>query len=208
MRTHLAPRATATSLFVLCTACALASLAVAQEIEKIPPPKPGEERRGDAPGPAATRMGRFLIGDEAPDIDLNDERGLRFRLSEARKARPYLIAFARLPEEVLEVERARADLDSAGISVIVVAPFHRERVVELMGEPRVRFLQDRASRAARVYGLFDAVTSNPRPGAILVDKRQRIRLIIAGIMPSGDELARSAIEAMEPPVKSAESVKR
>ena len=198
MRSSIAAhRAAVRFALALCTACALARAATAQEIEKVPVQTPGEERRGDAPGPAATRMGRFLIGDQAPDIDLNDEDGRRFQLSLERKARPLLIAFARLPEEAIEIERARGPLDSVGIASVVIAPFHRVRLAELVGTPNVRFLHDRTARIAKLYGLFDAVTSNPRPGAILVDERGRIRLIVAGIMPTRDELVRSATESLQ-----------
>jgi len=58
-------------------------------------------------------------------------------------------------------------------------------------------LTDRASVTARTYGLFDPLTSNPRPGAFLIDKRGRIVWMISGGIPSGSELVRMTREALE-----------
>jgi peroxiredoxin len=169
----------------------------AQEIEKTPPVQGSPSKSGEAQGPTATRVGRFLIGDPAPDIEIKDEDGKTFELSAERRSRPVLIGFARQPEDAVELERARAVLESANIGAVVIAPFHRDRVSDVAGTPKITFVNDRSARFARLYGLFDAVTSTPQPGAILVDERQRIRLIVSGIMPAGNELARNAIEAIE-----------
>jgi peroxiredoxin len=189
----------AVRLAAVCTFCTvLAAAACAQDFEKsTPPTAPGEGKPGEAQAPTATRLGRYLVGDPAPDIDMKDEDGKDFRLGNARKKGPVLVAFAHDAEDALEIERARAALQGSGISTVLIAPFHRDKLADVAGVPQVTYLHDRTGRIARLYGLYDAVTSTPLPGAILVDERQRIRLIVSGIMPAGAELARSAKEAME-----------
>jgi peroxiredoxin len=186
------------SVAFICTFAAFATTASAQSIDKsATPTTPSDEKSGEAQGPNATRLGRYLIGDPAPDISLKDDRGRDFRLSDERKKGPVLVGFARVPEDAIEIERARAALEASGISAVVIAPFHPDKLADLVGATKVRFLHDRTGRIAELYGLFDAVTSTPRSGAMLIDERQRIRLIVAGIMPSGDVLAHSSTEAME-----------
>jgi hypothetical protein len=148
------------------------------------------------PPPAVSRYGRFLVGDEAPDIDLRDEDQHRFHLSEARHEKPWLIVFARVPEDVVEVERGNGDALALGVGMVVIAPFHRDRVTPLVKKPQVPLLNDHASRIARLYGVFDPVTSNPFPGVFLVDRSGKILMMMSGGIPDATELNRLTKDAL------------
>ena len=159
----------------------------------------------DAPSPTApaqgppsvARYGRFLVGDDAPDIDLRDQTEARFHLSDARRQKPWLIVFARVPQDLVEVERGNVDIGTLGVGTVVIAPFHRDRVTPLVSNPQVPLLSDHASRSARVYGVFDPVTSNPYPGVFLVDKAGKILMLMSGGIPDARELNRLTREALE-----------
>jgi peroxiredoxin len=181
--------------------CALATtglLAFAQEVPK-------GSHADDAPSgttptqgpPAAARYGRFLVGDAAPDVDLRDQDNRRFHLAQARRDRPWLLVFARTAEDVLTVEAVYGDLENLGIGVVAIAPFRRDRVRPLLAAPRVRLLTDGASITARNYGVFDAVTSNPRPALYLVDRAGKILMLMSGGFPGDGELVRLTRESLE-----------
>jgi len=147
--------------------------------------------------PAVSRYGRFLVGDAAHDIDLRDQAEVRFHLGDARHDRPWLIVFARAPEDVIEVERGRKGAEALGVGQVVIAPFRRDRVTPLVADPQVPLLYDHASRIARVYGVFDPVTSNPFPGVFLVDQSGKILMMMSGGIPDAMEMTRLTREALE-----------
>jgi len=158
---------------------------------------PKGESTSPATGIPASSTGRFLVGDPSPDVNLRDQDGRAFQLSVERRTRPCLIVFVRLPQETVDIEAAADGLAATGIKAAIVAPFGRDRVREWVAEPRLPLLTDRASVTARTFGTFDPVTSNPRPGAYLIDTRGRIVWLIAGGLPSGPELVRMTREALE-----------
>jgi peroxiredoxin len=176
-----------------------ATLAAAQDN----PPKGGKAQDAPSPvteskGPAPTgSYGRFLVGDSAPDIDLHDQDERRFHLSDARRERPWLIVFARQPEDLREVERAREDVQSLGVGLVAIAPFRRARLMPMIPNPRVRLLTDGPSWTARIYGAYDPVTSNPRPAVFLVDRAGHILWLMSGGIPTSTDLARLSREALE-----------
>lgn len=184
---------------LLCALCATSEPAWAQDPEKTPTTPPGAHS-GDAtpsPTPVGTSVGRFLIGDPAPDVKLNDQNGRTFHLSTERRVKPWLLVFVRFPKETAEVETAAAGLAALGMGAVIVAPFGREQQRPFVASPKLALLTDRASVTARTYGLYDPVTSNPRQGAFLIDKRGRIVWMISGGVPSGSELVRMTREALE-----------
>lgn len=146
--------------------------------------------------PAVSRYGRFLVGDSAPDIDMRDQDERRFHLSEAKRQKPWLIVFARVPEDLVEVEHGIEDAAALGVGMVAIAPFHRDRVTPLVEHPKVPLLYDHASRVARVYGVFDPVTSNPFPGVFLVDRSGKILMMMSGGIPDAPELNRLTKDAL------------
>jgi peroxiredoxin len=203
LRTIAWPRGTsAVMLFAVLVATALAAPAPARAQVKTPPPtgsNPGDTRssRSSTSPPQATALGRFLVGDPAPEVRLTDHVGRTFQLSVERKAKPWLLVFIRRIDELTGVESIGDDLVALGIGSVVIAPFGREKVLERVDRPRLPILFDRASVTARTYGVYDPVTGNPRPGAFLVDRRGRIVWLISGGLPTGTELVRMTREALE-----------
>ena len=188
------------SALLLCSVCDTSNRAWAQDPDKTTPTPTGPARTGDtspSPTPAGTSVGRFLIGDPAPDVNLKDQNGRTFHLAVERKAKPWLLAFVRRPEETVDVETAADGLASLGLGAVIIAPFGRDRQVPYVKSPKLALLTDRASVTAKTYGLYDAVTSNPRPGAFLIDKKGRIVWMISGGLPSGPELVRMTREALK-----------
>lgn len=181
-------------------ACCLVSLLTTFARAQDPASKAPVTQRRDAPtrttdGAAiADRVGSFLVGDQAPDLDLDDTAGARFHLDDARRERPWLLVFARTPADLDEARGALDGLAALGVGAVAVAPFHREDATP--GEGALRLLPDHAGHAARTYGMMDALTTNPRAGAFLVDKDGRMVLIVSGGFPSSADLVRMSKEAL------------
>jgi peroxiredoxin len=172
--------------------------AAAQEPDKTTPKQtPTTTGPSEAPSGYAKGGGRFLVGDDAPDINLRDEDGKSYKLSEERKQLSQMVVFARHVTDVVEADRALAGLSGLGLGVVVIAPFHRDRVSKVAATPRVRMCHDSASVTARAYGVFDPVTTNPRSGAFLVSRKGKILLIMSGGVPTSSELVRMTREALE-----------
>ena len=175
--------------------------AVAQPGRTTPPTgkNPGDSRpnRTKSPSPPSAALGRFLVGDPAPDVQLNDHAGRRFHLALERRTKSWLLVFIRRPEELADVASIADGLTDLRLGSVVIAPFGRERVLRAVAAPKMSVLFDRASLTARTYGVYDPVTGNPRPGAFLVDQRGRIVWLISGGLPSGTELVRMTREALE-----------
>jgi hypothetical protein len=201
LHTIASPRARAL-LLAAGLALVLPSGAGAQNPDKTAPPtgrNPADPRPGRTKSlqPPAAGLGRFLVGDQAPDVRLNDHAGRLFHLAIERRSRPWLLVFVRQPAGLADVEAVADGLASLGLGAAVIAPFGRERVLEWVATPKLPVLFDRASQTARVYGVYDPVTGNPRPGAFLVDRRGRIVWLVSGGLPSGAELVRMTREALE-----------
>jgi peroxiredoxin len=200
--TILASRATRSRgvALLLLLAVALVPAGAAAQPSRTPPTTktPGQTRpiRGKTV-PQSTSVGRFLVGDVAPEMKLNDHTGRTFTLSVERKGKPWLLVFIRRADELAGAESVAGELGTLGIGAAVIAPFGHERVLEWVHAPRLPVLFDRASVTARTYGVYDPVTGNPRPGAFLVDRRGRILWLISGGLPSGAELVRMTREALE-----------
>lgn len=187
-------------ILALGLAPALAGPASAQDPKKNPPPttrEDGSPDDGETTGARGRSMGRFLIGDPAPDLQLNDADGRSFRLAVERRTQPWLLVFVRRPGEVADIAAAAGELKELGLGTAIIAPFGPTRVPGLGAATHHRLLFDRASMTARTFGVFDPVTSNPRPGAFLVDQRGRFVWMISGGLPSASELVRMTREAME-----------
>lgn len=181
-------------------AFAVAGPARAQDPKKNPSPTTRDEGApddGETQGARGRSMGRFLIGDAAPDVQLNDADGRSFHLTVERRSRPWLLVFVRRPGEVSDIAAAGKELNELGLGTAIIAPFGPARVPTLGPSTHYRMLFDRASMTARTFGVFDPVTSNPRPGAFLVDQRGRFVWMISGGLPSAGDLVRMTREAME-----------
>jgi len=177
-------------------ACTSASLAQDPGAKTTRPADRSSNGQPSAGGAVLERYGAFLVGDEAPDVDLTFDDGTRFHLAAARRVGPWLLVFARTPDDLAYAQAARADLAEIGVGVVGIGPFHNE---EAAYDPAVvRLLHDYASHVARTYGLFDPVTSNPRAGAILVGRDGRMLLIVSGGAPSREDLVRMTREALHP----------
>ena len=143
--------------------------------------------------PSTSHLGRFLLGDGAPDIDQRDQDNVRYHLADERRTKPQLVVFARTPNDVRSIDVVEKELLDLGVGLISLAPFRRDRI----GTPGARLLTDGASINARNYGVFDPVTSNPRPAVFLVDRNGKIQMMMSGGIPADGELVRLTREALE-----------
>jgi peroxiredoxin len=184
--------------FALCALTASSLLALAQE----PKSPHADETPATAQGssnspPAVSRYGRFLVGDAAPDVVLSDQSNVRYHLGTARREKPQMLVFARTPNDVRTVDAVTRELEDLGIGVIAIAPFRRDHVAPVNAARSARLLTDGASITARTYGVFDAVTSNPRPSVFLIDRSGKIQMMMAGGIPNDGELVRLTRESLE-----------
>lgn len=184
----------------LCALAASSLLALAQEPGKSTHPEDAPLPQGKASTnspPAVSRYGRFLVGDAAPDVILQDQANKRFQLGTARREKPQMLVFARTPNDVRTVDAVAKELEGLGIGVVAIAPFRRDRVVSGNAKMNVRLLTDGASISARNYGVWDAVTSNPRPAVFLIDRAGKIQMMMSGGFPGDGELVRLTRESLE-----------
>jgi peroxiredoxin len=200
MRTPQSLTSVAPGALLLCLLCATTDAARAQDPEKtnqpVTPTTPGDENNL-APGPVSTGLGRYLVGDPAPDVNLKDQDGRTFHLMVERRAKPWLLVFVRRPQETADIDAAATGLNALGLGAVILAPFGRDRQRDWVAAPKMPLLTDRASVTARTFGMYDPITSNPRPGAFLIDRRGRITWMISGGLPSAPELVRMTREALE-----------
>ncbi len=200
MRTSIRLTRVVPGVLLLCLLGATTDPARAQDPDKnsqpIPVTDPGEENY-QSPGPVSTGIGRYLVGDPAPDINQRDQDGRTFHLMEARRTKPWLIVFVRRPQECVDIEAAADGLAGLGLGAVILAPFGRDKQKGWVAAPKLQLLTDRASVNARTYGMYDPVSSNPRPGAFLINRKGRITWMISGGLPSGPELVRMTREALE-----------
>ncbi len=179
---------------LLVPACALVALAQ-DPSSKAPAVERHDTSTKTSEGSALQeRPGSFLVGDQAPDIDLNDAQGLPFHLDDARRLRPWLLVFAHEPSDLDEARAALVGLAELGVSAIAIAPFRHDDATPGLGP--LRLLPDHAGHTARTYGMIDPVTTNTRAGAFLVDTDGRMVLIISGGFPSSPDLVKMAKEAL------------
>jgi peroxiredoxin len=182
----------------LCALTASSLLALAQE-PKSPhaddTPATGQSSTNSPP--AVSRYGRFLVGDAAPDVILTDQANMHYHLGTARREKPQMLVFARTPADVRTVNAVLNELAALGIGVAAIAPFRRDRVASANAPMNVRLLTDGASITARNYGVWDAVTSNPRPSVFLIDRAGKIMMMMAGGIPNDGELVRLTRESLE-----------
>ena len=156
-------------------------------------PQPNTGQASTNGPPTSLSLGRFLLGDGAPDIDLRDQVNARYHLADERRNKPQMIVFARVPSEVRAVDAVSRELEDLGIGVVAIANFRRDRV----GTMRMRLLTDGASINARNYGVFDPVTSNPRPAVFLIDRSGKFQMMMSGGIPVDGELVRLTRESLE-----------
>lgn len=188
---------THTTSLALCALAASSVLAFAQDPgnkgghQGEAKPNAGQPSSNGPPG--TINIGRFLLGDGAPDIEGHDQAGVRYHLAEERRDKTQLIVFARRPVEVRGVDATLRELEGLGIGVIAIAPFRKDRV----GAMNMRLITDGASINARNYGVFDAVTSNPRPAIFLIDRAGKIQMMMSGGIPVDGELVRLTRESLE-----------
>ena len=182
----------------LCALTASSLLALAQE-PKSPhvDETPATGQASSNSPPAVSRYGRFLVGDAAPDVVLSDQSNVRYHLGTARREKPQMLVFARTANDVRTVNAVTKELEGLGIGVVAIAPFRRDRVAPTTAPMNVRLLTDGASITARNYGVWDAVTSNPRPAVFLVDRAGKIQMMMSGGFPSDGELVRLTRESLE-----------
>ena len=184
----------------LVVAVTLPSTALAQPSRTPPPTKPSPQSgtsTSNQASPQSMAFGRFLVGDPAPAIRLNDHTGKPFDLALERRSKPWLVVFIRQLSELPDIDAVATGLSGLGIGSAVIAPFGHERVKQVVPKPQLPVLFDRASMTARTYGVYDPVTGNPRSGAFLVDVRGRIVWFVSGGLPTGSELVRMTREALE-----------
>ncbi|MBI4415393.1 MAG: AhpC/TSA family protein [Euryarchaeota archaeon] len=125
-------------------------------------------------GPTRTRVANApQIGDRAPDLELEDFRGKRVRLSDFWRDRPALLLFWRHYGCGCGLERSKrlaaeyTDYVAAGANVVIVGQGEPERArayAKKYGLPPCPILCDPAFHAYIAYGLPEAV-----PAQILYD---------------------------------------
>ena len=200
MRTPIRLERVVPGALLLCLLCTTTDPARAQDPDKNSQPKPVTEPSDEnykSPGPASTGIGRYLVGDPAPDINQRDQDGRTFHLMEERRTKPWLVVFVRRPQETADIEAGADGFAQLGLGAVILAPFGRDKQHAWVAAPRLPLLTDRASVTARTYGMYDPVTSNPRSGAFLINKKGRITWMISGGLPTGPELVRMTREALE-----------
>ena len=167
-------------LFAVCLA--LPSQVMAQKDQK--PSTPPTTTAPSEGGPAPTRVrirGELVIGDRAPDFELDASNGKPLRLASLR-GDWVLLVFDSRKEDVARLQPVNTELKSIGVKVVGVCDekaYHLESFARRESFP-YPLLADPTGEISAIYGLFDGERSTTGPGFLLLDRDGVVRMAILG----------------------------
>ncbi len=167
-----------------------ATAAFAQEkIPKRPPQETtnsGVHQPGTTEGPA----GKILLGERAPDFELEGSRGRSVRLSSLR-GDWVILAFADRSRDVVALREIQASMRTLGVRIAAVCREkpHVLRSRATAEELEFLLLADPMGEAADSYGLYDRAYSRTIPGFVVLDRRGVLRFAALGQLPPPTEIA-------------------
>jgi peroxiredoxin len=173
-------RATAALLLALSM---LAAPLHAQDAPKQPAKPAPTPRPAAAPAPRlpARIEAQVMVGDHAPDFELDGSSGRPVRLSRLRGT-SVLLLFAEDRSLIGQLGKLAADLRPLEVRTMGVCD-EKARTLESMASRDslgVEWLADVTGEISALYGLYDFGRSRIRPGFVLVDRTGVVRMALLG----------------------------
>jgi len=161
---------------------ALPSQALAQKEER--PATPPQVSAPPEGGPAPTRVrirGEIVIGDRAPDFELDASTGRPLRLATLR-GDWVLLVFDSRKEDVAAMRRVNDDLRTLGVKPVGICDEKAYHLVSFAKRESFPYplLADPTGEISAVYGLFDGERSTTGPGFVLLDREGIVRMALLG----------------------------
>lgn len=189
------------ALYPLIVLLLLPSLAWSQEDPKNP------RRPATAPIDAAARpprsgtsmmiTGQVIVGERAPDFELDGSEGHPVKLSRMR-GDWVLLVFSDRKESPAELRGGYEDLARQGMKIVGVCnekPGNLKSFAEKTALPFV-LLGDVTGEISAMYGLHDRLRSATLPGFVVIDRDGKVRMAMLGQQLPAEDIARLARFAM------------
>lgn len=155
--------------------------ALAQKDDK---PTPRAPEAAPAPAVPHTRVhirGEIVIGERAPDFELDASTGRPLRIGSLR-GDWVLLLFDSRKEEVAAVRRVHDGLRTLGVRPVGVCDekaYHLESYARRETIP-FPLLADPTGEISAIYGLYDSERATTGPGFVLLDRGGVVRMALLG----------------------------
>jgi peroxiredoxin len=169
-----------------------ASPAAAQEGSKTPA-KPPPTTTGQAVPPAGRptlqARGIIYLWELAPDFFLDGSHGKSVKLSSLRGNKTLLL-FVPYKERLRPYNDVVDTLMTHDVRLVGICSDKQHNLRSMAQRESIRFLMlgDVTGDVSAMYGLFDPVNGEIRPGAFLLDSQGYVRLILLGQAPAPENL--------------------
>lgn len=180
----------------------VAACAAAQESPKGPAPSRPSTEPQSQHNPVAQGhiFGQIVIGERAPDFELDGSHGKPVRLSFYRGDWVVLV-FADRREQLARLAAIMPDVQEMGATLLGVCREKAYVLERFAGREKVPFLMlaDWSGEIAALYGLFDYERSEIQSGFLVLDRTGTVRsAFIGGNLPPEDiaRIARFAVTGM------------
>ncbi len=168
---------------LLTGALGMSASAWAQEPPKEPPHQrpPTTHPPAGAPQFRARITGDVIVGEPAPDFELDGSGGKPVKLSSYR-GRWLLLVFGDRKEALMPLRESYADLDSMDMHVVGVCAEKAYNLVTFAKRESFPFtlLADVTREISDMYGLYDAQERKVLPGFLVINPEGEIRLALLG----------------------------
>ncbi len=169
------------------------TLAHGQQNARNPPP-PADVRPPQATPPPRTPAhihSHVVVGEDAPDFELDGSRGTPVRLSRLRGNR-VLLAFGDSHADLAPLRAAAAPLGTMDVRVTGVCGDKARSLEQAAAHDPASplMLADVTGEVAALYGLWDFEHRAVRPGLVLIDRDGRIRMALLGQTLPADDVVR------------------
>jgi peroxiredoxin Q/BCP len=173
------------------------ALALAQDegTGRNPPPAPPSGPPRDARSPTFNSEigGQVVIGERAPDFELDGSDGRKTRLAQLR-GDWVLLVFGGRKEELADLTKVVEESRTMGLRIVGIV---HEKTYFLRGwaeRSRLPFLMlaDDTKEIAATYGLYDSERRTIASGFVLLDRDGVVRLALLGQKLPADQILRLA----------------
>ncbi len=173
----------------------------AQEEPKTPrrPAPPPTEPSTHPPrsGTAMMITGEVVVGERAPDFELDGSEGRPVKLSRLR-GDWVLLVFGERKEPIAELRASQEELAKLGMKIVGVCDEKAGGLKSYAEKTALPFvlLADVTGEISSMYGLYDRERSTTLPGFVVIDRDGRVRMAMLGQqLPAQDvaHLARFAL---------------
>jgi len=170
---------------------ALASAALAQESPKVAPPVSGErETTPRNPHAQLAIAGKVLIGDQAPDFELDGSQGAPVLLSKLR-GDWILLVFTDRRDQFVPMKSVEPALRESGVRIVGVCHEKARTLDNFSDRASVPLmLADVTGEVAAMYGLWSSGDRRIVPGFLVLDRTGVVRIAFLGHLLPPDEIAR------------------